>query len=101
MALYDGPNNTSPVLIRHCGQTKPDPDTFVSTGNQMYVRLKADGSVAGKGFRANYTWVRFCFENNICLPFIKSPINKLSITIDFVGYFRDVAQLSLLMALDN
>ena len=23
----------------------------------MYVRLKADGSVAGKGFSANYSWV--------------------------------------------
>ena len=57
VALYDGPNNTSPLIIRHCGQSKPDPDTFVSTGNQMYVRLKADGSVAAKGFSANYTWV--------------------------------------------
>ena len=57
MALYDGPNSTSPLIIRHCGQSKPDPDTFVSTGNQMYVRLKADGSVAAKGFSANYSWV--------------------------------------------
>ena len=57
VALYDGPNDTSPVIMRHCGQTKPDPDTFVSTGNQMYVRLKADGSVAAKGFSANYSWV--------------------------------------------
>ena len=57
VALYDGPNDTSPVILRHCGQRKPEPDTFVSTGNQMYVRLKADGSVAGKGFSANYSWV--------------------------------------------
>ena len=57
VALYDGPNKTSPLIIRHCGQSKPDPDTFVSTGNQMYVRLKADGSVAAKGFSANYSWV--------------------------------------------
>ncbi len=25
----------------------------------MYVRMKADGSVAAKGFIANYTWVKF------------------------------------------
>ena len=58
MALYDGPDETSPIITKHCGQTKPDPDTFVSSSNQMYVRLKADGSVSGKGFKANYTWVR-------------------------------------------
>ena len=57
VALYDGPNDTSPIIIKHCGQRKPEPDTFVSTGNQMYVRLKTDGSVAGKGFSANYSWV--------------------------------------------
>ena len=57
VALYDGPNDTSPIISKHCGQRKPEPDTFVSTGNQMYVRLKADGSVAGKGFSANYSWV--------------------------------------------
>ena len=57
VALYDGPDETSPIITKHCGQTKPDPDTFVSSGNQMYVRLKADGSVSGKGFKANYTWV--------------------------------------------
>ena len=57
VALYDGPNNTSPLITLNCDQTVPDPSTFLSTGNQMYVRLKADGSVATKGFKANYTWV--------------------------------------------
>ena len=57
VALYDGPNDTSPLITRNCGQTKPDPNIFVSTGNQMYVRLKADGTVAGKGFKANFTRV--------------------------------------------
>ena len=57
VALYDGPNNTSPLIVRHCGQTVPDPNHFVSTSNQMYVRLKADSSVTAKGFKADYTWV--------------------------------------------
>ena len=58
MAIYDGPNDTSPLLTKNCGQTKPDPDTYVTTGNQMYVRLMVDTSVSGKGFKANYSWVR-------------------------------------------
>jgi hypothetical protein len=44
--------------FQHCGQNVPTPNLFTSTGNQMYVRMKADGSVAAKGFIANYTWVK-------------------------------------------
>ena len=58
VALYDGANSSAPLIIQHCGQTVPEPNTFTSTGNQMYVRMKADGSVPAKGFKANYTWVR-------------------------------------------
>jgi hypothetical protein len=37
----------------------PSPvNLFRSTSNQMYVRMKADGSQPAKGFKANYTWVR-------------------------------------------
>ena len=61
VALYDGPNDTSPLITKNCGQNMPNPDTYASTGNQMYVRLKADGSIAGKGFRANYSWVNTSF----------------------------------------
>jgi cubilin len=57
VALYDGPNDTSPLITKNCGQNMPNPDTYASTGNQMYVRLMADGSVAGKGFKANYSMV--------------------------------------------
>ena len=28
---------------------------FYSTGNKMYIRMKADGSVTSKGFLANFT----------------------------------------------
>lgn len=57
VALYDGANTSAPLIAQSCGPTLPSPNTFVSTGNQMYVRFKADGSVPAKGFKANYTWV--------------------------------------------
>ncbi len=59
VALYDGANESSPLIIQHCGSDVPRPvNVFRSTGNQMYVRMKADGSVPAKGFKANYTRVR-------------------------------------------
>ena len=58
VALYDGANTSSPLIIQHCGAVLPVPNLFVSTGNQMYVRLKADGSVPTKGFKANFTRVK-------------------------------------------
>ena len=42
-------------IVLHCGQDVPMPNVFYSTSNQMYVRMKADGSVTSKGFLANYT----------------------------------------------
>ena len=55
VALYDGNSTESPLILKHCGQNLPDPVTFSSSGNQMYVRLKADGTIASKGFKANFT----------------------------------------------
>ena len=43
------------MIIHHCGQDVPNPNLFYSTSNQMYVRMKADGSITSKGFLANYT----------------------------------------------
>ena len=42
-------------IVLHCGQDVPTPNVFYSTSNQMYVRMKADGSVTSKGFLGNFT----------------------------------------------
>ena len=55
VALYDGNSTDSQLILKHCGQNLPNPVTYTSTGNQMFVRLKADGSIASKGFKANFT----------------------------------------------
>jgi cubilin len=55
VALYDGNSTDVPLLLLHCGRDVPEPPTVRSSGNQMYVRLKADGSVSAKGFKANFT----------------------------------------------
>ena len=57
MALYDGGDASAPLIVLHCGATLPDPASYSSTGNKMHVRLKADGSVPAKGFKASYEWV--------------------------------------------
>ena len=55
VALYDGNSTDAPLLLMHCGRDLPNPALIKSTSNQMFIRLKADGSVASKGFKANFT----------------------------------------------
>ena len=55
VALYDGNSIDAPLLLLHCGRELPSPAIISSTGKQMYVRMKADGSIASKGFKANFT----------------------------------------------
>ena len=55
VAMYDGNSTEAPLLLMHCGRDVPEPPTVRSSGSQMYVRLKADGSVSAKGFKANFT----------------------------------------------
>ena len=52
VAMYDGNSTDAPLLLMHCGRDLPSPNMIKSTSNQMYVRLKADGTVASKGFKA-------------------------------------------------
>lgn len=57
VAVFDGPTMDAPEIARFCGSSIPDPPTVRSTSNEMYIRLKADGSVAARGFAANYSTV--------------------------------------------
>ena len=52
--VYDGTSEQAPLLIKACGDGVPTPPTVRSTHNQMYIRMKSDGSVSAKGFKANY-----------------------------------------------
>ncbi|XP_078582053.1 cubilin-like isoform X2 [Branchiostoma floridae x Branchiostoma japonicum] len=57
VAIYDGPDpsRNGSLIAKVCGSTMPDPNTFRSTGNQMYIRFSSDSSVARRGFHATYT----------------------------------------------
>ncbi|XP_040577951.1 cubilin [Lepeophtheirus salmonis] len=64
VSIYDGDSVLSPLILRHCNQSVPTPlNNFVSSGNKMYIRLKAGGSVSAKGFIANYS--RICGGHRI------------------------------------
>lgn len=53
VALYNGEDETYPEIAKICRQLKPI--TLRSTGNFMFVKFKADRSIEGRGFYANYT----------------------------------------------
>ena len=51
--VYDGANNTAPVLGQFSGTSIPN--TVTSTGGSMYVEFLSDPIVRGQGWTANYT----------------------------------------------
>jgi Zn-dependent metalloprotease len=51
--VYDGANNTAPVLGQFSGTSIPNPVT--STGGSMYVEFLSDPTVRAQGWTANYT----------------------------------------------
>lgn len=53
MQVYDGSSDRAPQLGRLCGSQQPS--TINSTGNQLYIKLRTDSSVATGGFLASYS----------------------------------------------
>lgn len=51
--IYDGADNTSPVLGEFTGTTLPS--SVTSTGGSMYVEFLSDPALRGNGWSANYT----------------------------------------------
>ena len=51
--VYDGPNNTSPILGQFSGSSIPA--SLTSTGGSMYVEFLTDPSIRAQGWSANYT----------------------------------------------
>ncbi|MCB0793939.1 MAG: hypothetical protein KDB88_04310, partial [Flavobacteriales bacterium] len=57
LTIYDGPNNTSPILFDHQGGTFDLTGTLaVSTGNNLFMEMSSDGSVQCS---TNTTWEWF------------------------------------------
>ncbi|GLG98263.1 Cubilin homolog [Gryllus bimaculatus] len=53
--VFDGNSTESPEIATLCGNVLPNITSYRSTGNTMVLRMKADGSLNGPGFSANYT----------------------------------------------
>jgi len=53
--LYDGPDISSPLLGRFCGNKRPT--EAVATGSHMFAKFHSDTSVQKRGFEASHTTV--------------------------------------------
>ncbi|MBN2173565.1 MAG: C10 family peptidase [Bacteroidales bacterium] len=51
--IYDGEDNTAPLLAGLTGSSLPDPIT--STGNKVFIEFITDGQNTAEGFYLNYT----------------------------------------------
>lgn len=70
---FEADNATS--LGRFCGQVKPG--TFVSSFNHLHVHFSSDGSINGRGFLANYSFV-----DVECGGIIKDPSETIKSPMD-------------------
>ena len=52
LVIYDGSDDTAPVIRTLCGSSLPGPVT--ASGNVVFVAFMSDGSVTGSGFRIIY-----------------------------------------------
>ena len=59
--LIDGGSVASNSLGKFCGATMPSPSRYVSSGNQMVVKIRSDSSVTGRGFTASWK-IGLCYS---------------------------------------
>ena len=52
--LRDGGSLGSNSLGKFCGATLPSPARYISSGNQLFVKIRSDASVTGRGFTASW-----------------------------------------------
>eukprot|EP00795_Rhopilema_esculentum_P014104 gene14104-5092_t len=52
--LRDGGTLGSNSLGKFCGSSVPTPARYISTGNQLFVKIRSDASVTGRGFTASW-----------------------------------------------
>ncbi|NQU88719.1 MAG: C10 family peptidase, partial [Mariniphaga sp.] len=60
LSIYDGEDNTAPLLAELSGNTLPDP--IVSNGNKVFIEFITDGQNTAPGFYLNY----FCEQPEWC-----------------------------------
>lgn len=81
--VYDGTNANSTELMRHCGNSLPSPSIYRSSGQYMYVKMRSDVSLSGRGFKAQYVTGRCPLICNI-----KPKINFVCF-VSIVCYYRN------------
>lgn len=81
--VYDGTNANSTELMRHCGNSLPSPSIYRSSGQYMYVKMRSDVSLSGRGFKAQYVTGRCPVICNI-----KPKINFICF-VSIVCYYRN------------
>ena len=50
--IFDGDDDSAPLIGRYCGSTRPLPDTVVAQGNRLFMTFISDASVQRNGFSA-------------------------------------------------
>ncbi|XP_055955066.1 ovochymase-1 [Patella vulgata] len=55
LAIYDGVNDTAPLLVKLCGHILPA--SVVASSNLMFIKFHSDNSTQGKGFIIRYVGI--------------------------------------------
>lgn len=59
--LRDGGSLGSNSIGKFCGASLPSPVRYVSSGNQLFVKIRSDDSITGRGFIASWK-IGKCFR---------------------------------------
>ncbi|XP_066158935.1 cubilin [Euwallacea fornicatus] len=73
--VFNGPDETYPLMGKFCYQQTTSPVKLTSTGNNMFIHFVADNSYEGRGFSAHYNSEKNGCGGQYTLPngFIYSP----------------------------
>lgn len=55
LSIYDGIDSNSTEIGNYCGTSLPP--AAISTHNHMHLVFETDASLAGRGFKANYSFI--------------------------------------------
>uniref|UniRef100_A0A3Q2Z397 CUB and zona pellucida-like domains 1, tandem duplicate 1 n=1 Tax=Hippocampus comes TaxID=109280 RepID=A0A3Q2Z397_HIPCM len=80
VSIYDGPSVNSPYLGKVCNDNNNNNDSFnffYSTSNHMTVVFRSDGSVVGRGFRAEFTSQVNCSSDDMNIVIGRKYLNSL------------------------
>lgn len=93
LKIYDGHNENSTLIGTYCGTERPS--QVISSYNMLHLIFNVDATIAGRGFKANYSFV-----DVDCGGILKNPSAVLTspMEVDSAGVYKSNAKCRWVLA---